>query len=401
MFSSAAKTILAGYLILFSAPMLAEGVVDIKPYLSTSLNYDDNVFRYSSPSQAKSAFGSSATSDLIKRLDLGATVNLRLSRQLVSISANVAESRYNRFDILDNTAKSYGLGWNWRLGNDVYGVLSANKREAIAGFNEIRSPVKNTRTTINQLASINWNYHTDWTLYASQETLNTENELVNFASLDRKDSVLETGLRFQNTLGTQIGLAYRVNESRYPNRSTLSIFGNESEQDSIALIAAWLPTPKTRISTRLSQVSIKYEDRPKRNFDGFSQRWDINHALTGKINLNASAYKEVSPIDDIESTYVQVAGASFSPTWNLSSKTSLRAGLGYEERDYLGSAGFLIFNNNENRNDTSKTASLSLLYTPTNKSLVQLQYLGEKRTSSIDNQGYEFNNLNLSYRYDF
>jgi hypothetical protein len=107
----------------------------------------------------------------------------------------------------------------------------------------------------------------------------------------------------------------------------------------------------------------------------------------------------VSPIDDIESTYVQTTGVSFSPSWSLTSKTSLRAGVGYEERDYLGSAGFSI--DDEDRNDTSKTANLSLLYTPTDKTLVQLQYLGEKRTSSIDNQGYEFNNLNLSFRYDF
>jgi exopolysaccharide biosynthesis operon protein EpsL len=397
------KNSTVGCLLLFSGLVFAEGIIDVNPYISPSLNYDDNVFRFSSPAQAQAAFATSATSDLIKRLDLGATINLRLSRQLVSLSASVSESRYGRFDILDNTAKSYGLGWNWRLGNDVYGVLSTNKREAIAGFNEIRNPVKNTRTTSSQLASIYWNYHPDWTVYASHEVADTENELINFSSLDRKDQVFETGLRFQNTLGTQVGLSYRVNESRYPNRAGLSqfFFGKQSEQESISVAAAWLPTPKTRISARFSQISIEYKDKPQRGYDGFGQRWDISHALTGKINLAASAYKEVAPIDDVESTYVQVTGVSFSPSWSLTSKISLRAGVGYEERDYLGSAADPIFNNNEDRNDISKTANLSLLYTPTDKTLVQLQYLGEKRTSSIDNQGYEFNNLNLSFRYDF
>lgn len=395
------KHIIFGCLFIIPTAIFAEGIIDIKPTISTSLNYDDNVFRFSSPTQARAAFGSSETSDLVKRLDLGATVNLRLSRQLLTLSANIGESRYNRFDILDNTAKSYSLGWNWRLGNDVYGVLNMNKREAIAGFNEVRSPVKNTRTTASQLASINWNYHPDWTLYASHEDVDTENELINFATIDRKDAIYETGLRFQNTLNTQLGIAYRVNESRYPNRTGFSqfLFGDESKQESIAVTAAWLPTPKTRISARLSQISIEYKDKSQRDFDGFSQRWDISHALTGKINLNASAYREVTPIDDIESTYVQVTGITFSPSWSLTSKTNLRAGLGYEERDYLGSAGFFI--SSDDRSDTSKTANISLVYAPTNKTLVQLQYLGEKRTSSIDNQGYEFNNLNISFRYDF
>lgn len=403
MIESLIKNITVACLLFYSNWLLAEGIIDIKPYISPSLNYDDNVFRFSSPAQAKAAFGSSTTSDLIKRLDLGATVNLRLSRQLISLSANVSESRYQRFDILDNTAKSYSLGWNWRLGSDIYGLLNASKREAIAGFNEIRSPIKNTRTTSNQLASINWNYHPDWTLYASYEDVNTENELVNFAALDREDAIFETGLRFQNTLNTQLGISYRVNESSYPNRTGFSqfLFGNESAQKSISVTAAWLPTAKTRVSTRLSQTSIEYKDKPKRDFDGFSQRWDISHALTGKINLITSAYREVAPIDDIESTYVQVTGVNFSPSWSLTSKTSLRAGLGYEERDYLGSGGFFIANNNEVRSDISKTASLSLIYTPTYKSLIQLQYLGEKRDSNINNQEYAFNNLNLSLRYDF
>jgi exopolysaccharide biosynthesis operon protein EpsL len=397
MFERSMKNITFGCLLFFPIPIFAEGIIDVKPTISTSLSYDDNVYRFSSPEQARATFGSSATSDLIKRLDLGATVNLRLSRQLLILSANVGESNYNRFDELDNTAKSYSLGWNWRLGNDVYGVLKASQREALAGFNEVRLPIKNTRTTASQFASINWNYHPDWTLYASGEKVDTENELINFVSLDRKDEIFETGLRFQNTLATQIGVSYRVNQSSYPNRTGFvqSFFGDESEQEVFSLTAAWLPTPKTRLSARLSQVAIEYKDNPQRDFDGFSQRWDINHALSGKLNLSASAYREIAPIDDIVSTYVQATGFNIGPAWNITSKVSLRTGFGYEERDYLGSADFF------DRSDESRTANLSLNYTPTLKSLVQLQYLGEKRTSSINNQGYEFNTINFSFRYDY
>ena len=383
-------------------PIFAEGIIDIKPSIGTSINYDDNVFRFSSPAQALATFGSTQTADTVKRLDLGATVNLRLSRQLLMLSANVTESRYNRFDLLDNTAKSLSLGWNWRLGNDVYGELLARKRQAISGFNDIKTPVKNLRTTNSLLAKINWDIHPDWTIYAAHEKNDTENEQANFSGLDREDVSIETGLQFQNSSNTQLSLAYRQTKASYPGRLGFQafLFGSEDKQKSILLTAAWQPSLKTFISTRLSQINIDYNTDVRDEFSGFNQRWDISYALTGKINLNASVYKEVSPIDDIVSTYVQATGASFNPSWRLSSKTSLLAGLSVEKIDFLGSANFFI-NDGDDRSDTSKIANLSLLYAPTNRSLVQLQYLGEIRSSSIDNQDFEFNNLNLSFKYDF
>lgn len=392
------------WLLCFASYVHAEGIIDVKPYVSPSITYDDNVFRFSSPNVANAAFGSPETSDVIKRLDVGADVNLRLSRQLVNLNVGISENKYNRFDLLDNTAKSAGLSWSWRLGNDVYGTLSKSKNESIAGFNEIRNPVKNTRIVDRQLASINWSIHPDWTLFASQEQVETENEIITFRSLDREDTISESGLRYQNTLGTQLSLSYRLVESDNPNRtgSSAFFFGNESKQKSLVATAAWLPSPKTRISTRLSQTSIDYKNRPQRAFSGFNQRWDIGHTLTSKITLNASAFKEVSPIDDIASTYVESTGVSFNPTWNLTSKLALRAGISYEDRDYLGSAvGAGIFFLGARRSDISKNASLGLMYFPTQKSLLQLQYLGEDRDSNIDIQSYRFNSISLTGRYIF
>ena len=101
-----ANKIPAWCLLLLSAPSFAEGMIDIKPYISTSVNYDDNVFRFSSPEQAKASLGSNNRSDYVKALNLGVDVNLRLSRQLVSLTANINKNKYSRFSNLDNTGKA-------------------------------------------------------------------------------------------------------------------------------------------------------------------------------------------------------------------------------------------------------------------------------------------------------
>lgn len=383
-------------LLTFSKPLFAEGIIDINPYVNGSFSYDDNIFRLSSSAK------DNESGDSVKSVQVGVNVNLRLSRQLVNLAANISENKYNRYDILNNTGKSYLLGWNWRLGNDFYGVLSLTQTEAIAGFNEIRSASKNLRTTKRELASINWNFHPDYTIFLSGEQFKTENELANFNALDRKDAAFETGLRYENTLGTQLGLSYRNTQSNFLNRSVdqKAFFGDESQQQAFTLSAAWLASNKTRLSTRLSTIKIEFKDKPQRDINGLNQRWDINHLLTTKLSINATAYRDVAPIDDIISTFVKTTGTGVNASWALTSKVTIQGGFGYEKRDYLGSAGFFT-TTDDDRNDESILANMSLRYLPTYKTTVQLQYQGEKRNSSIENQSFQFNNLNFIVRYDY
>jgi exopolysaccharide biosynthesis operon protein EpsL len=388
---------------LFPIPIsvMAEGIVDIKPYISAGVNYDDNIFRFSSPEQAKAALGTSDASDVMKRLELGVLVNLRLSRQLVSASLSQSENKFDRFDYLDNRGKDNSLRWDWRLGNKFYGELSASKNEAIAGFNETRSTVKNLRTVDRQLASINWNFKPDWTIYVSREHVEIDNESASSRVLNREDEITEGGIRFLSPLNTQLGLAYRVADATFPNRSgpVKLLFGDESSQKEAIVTAAWLPGFKTKISTRLSHVSLERNVSSERDFSGFSQRFGLDYQATDKVNLNLAAFQVVSPVDDVVSTYVKSKGVDISPTWNITSKVSLSGNLAYSENTYLGSAGISV--NSEERQDESTQAGLTLFYAPTQKSLVQLQYQGEKRTSNIVNGDYEFNNINFLVRYSF
>lgn len=380
---------------------MAEGIVDIKPYISASVNYDDNIFRFSSPEQAKASLGTSDASDVMKRLELGVLVNLRLSRQLISLSSSLSENKFDRFDYLDNRGKANSLRWDWRLGSNFYGELSASEIESIAGFNETRSAVKNLRTIGRQSASINWNFKPDWTIYASREHVELDNESAGSRVLNREDEITEGGIRFLSPLNTQLGLAYRIADATFPNRSgaVKLFFGDESSQKEAIVTAAWMPGPKTRISTRLSHVNLKRNISSGRDFSGFSQRFGLDYQVTDKVNFNLAAYQVVSPVDDVVSTYVKSKGVDISPTWNITSKVALSGNLAYSENTYLGSAG--ISTNSDERQDESTQAGLTLFYTPTQKSLVQLQYQGEKRTSNIVNGDYEFNNINFLVRYSF
>jgi outer membrane receptor protein involved in Fe transport len=124
----------------------------------------------------------------------------------------------------------------------------------------------------------------------------------------------------------------------------------------------------------------------------------LDYVPTVKLSFHLNAYRDVSPVDDVVTTYVRSTGLDINSTWNLTSKISIRSNLGYSELDYLGSASL---NSNIERVDHSTIVGASLLYTPSLKSIAQLQYQGEKRTSNIENLGYRFNNINFTFRYNF
>ena len=381
---------------------LAEGIVDIKPYVGVNTTYDDNIFRYSGPQQAKAATGSTAMSDTYVSAEAGVNVNLRLSRQLVSISAGINKNQFSRFTQLDNVGKSYGLAWSWRLGNDLSGEIGASENSAISSFNEFTNKTRNIRTAKRQFVSANWQFQPSWTARVNAEQTQSENGNKAFNNLDRESDVFGAGIRYDNPSNTQLSLDYRITNSIYPNRAgtIFSQLGNESTQEEWIAAAAWQPTGKTRMSVNVSQVSLDYKNTSRQGFSGLSEIFSLDYLFSAKTSLNLSAYQQISANDDLVSSYVQSTGFTISPTYNFSEKLNFKASFGLVSRDSLGNAG-LVASNVESRLDKYKNASISLSYLPTDKSLVQVTYLGERRRTNIVDQDYDFNTFNMYLRYNF
>jgi exopolysaccharide biosynthesis operon protein EpsL len=395
------KKIPAWYCLFFSSSLLADGIFTLNPYVSSSISYDDNLYRFSSSEQAIAVLGTDVQSDIIKRLDLGLQANLQLSRQMLTLSTNMNESKFNRNSNLNNTGKANSLRWDWRIASKLHGELSTGITEALSGFNEIRNTGKNIRTNIRKIASVNWDIHPDLSIYTSREYNDLENDLQTTRVLNRSDMISQSGVRYRNAQNTSLELAYRTMDSSFDDRTglVLATLGGESNQKEYVFNIAWSPSDKTQFSTNLSKVSLKRPNSQLSDFSGFNQRWNLGYSFSEKLNLGFSAYRNLLPVDDVVSTFVKVAGYSFSPTWRITSKLNLTSNLSMEKRDYIDSAAFL--SSGQDRDDESLQAGASLQYFPTEHFFMQVQYTGEKRTSNNINSAYQFNNLNLSLRYNF
>ncbi|MDX1915349.1 MAG: outer membrane beta-barrel protein [Methylophilus sp.] len=407
-------------------------MLDLKPYVYTNVTYDDNLFRYASEAEAK-ANGITNRSDVQKTLGAGLSANLRLSRQLLSASVNLSENKFDRYSSLDNTGKSMSLAWNWRVGSDLYGVISASESESISSFSDTKDTARNLKKYTKERASINWSFMPSWTVYGTADLSDLENERVSQKSLDREDEAYEVGVNYNNPLGTQAGLFFRVADSQYPNRANTDVevnlgsgifgtvfgtyplsevYGSKAKNKQYGVNLAWLPTHKVRLSSRISFVDFETNVQTKaiasglplpyiqsftiksRDFTGVNQRWDLAYTLSSKTNVGLTAYDEISQVDSLQTLSVKNRGIGASLNWSITSKVGFKSGFTFDKRDYQGDAGI-------DNNDKSIGLNLGLTYLPTNKSMIQLEYQGGKRDANISTNDYQFNSINFLAQYNF
>lgn len=398
------KMVTAALMMVAGLPVHAEGIVDIKPYVGTSLTYDDNVFRFSNTDQAEAAFGSSKISDIITRAEVGVNVDLRLSRQLISLTSNIKKNRYNHFKQLDNTGESFGIEWDWSYGSKLFGAIGATRSKALTSFDDLRVASGNIRNATRSYASINWQLHPNWLASLKGSTSNTKNSNVNFFGINAENNVVQAGIQYLSPKLTQVSISYRQIDTDFEDRTNLGsliLFGDKLRKKEVLLSGAWRPTPKLAFSSKLTHFKLNYNNAdfnvlPQRSVDGVNKRVNISYAASAKTTLSISAFSELYELQDTLSTYVDVTGLTFNPSWRASEKVNITGNFQIDKRDFLGSTVF----GSRDRIDRSRNASVNVIYLPTTKTFVQLSYSKGKRTSNNDFFEFQYNLLSLNFRYN-
>lgn len=389
-------------LLMASSSLHAEGMFDIKPYVAATATYDDNVFRLTDKNEARALLGNEAMGDTSRVLEAGVDVDWKISAQHLRLGLNADQNRYDRFGFLDNDGHNLSLAWDWSLGNHLAGRISTSENLAMAGFNEVNNTSLNERTTTQRLYSLNWNFHPSWRLHLQRDEIQQENGLATFRSSDREDIAHEASMQYTSAAGNVVVLSVRQTDSEYPFRDSFAafFFGNSNQQRDMALNVVWLPSGKTRLNGRIARIERTYKELSQRNVEAMAGRLEATWVPTGKTSLVMSFVHDIYAVDDIAATYVQSDAVSIAPTWAPTSKLTVQARASFEKRGYQGDPGFLL-GARPQREDTLKTAGLTVSYTPYEKIQAQLSWQKQSRTSSTAGSGYDANTLNFNVRVNF
>lgn len=286
--------------------------------------YDSNVFRLSDKQENRSTLRYGQKSDSSVTAGVGAIAELPVSRQLVYARANLSYSRYFTFDELNNSAWDLGLGWNWVVGNQWKGNLSASTTRALSSFDDVRVSVVDTVKTDRFDWSANYQLLSNWSLLANAGYIQERHDVRKYQ--DANNRSIGGGVSYVSDRGLNITLRHSWSKHAY-------------EQDLI------IPASLRGYSTQDTRL-------------GFS--WPVTEKFVANMNFGYNQSK--SDFDGRKST--RPVG-SFDLVWKVTPKTTLRTGAGQN---------FDVFGSSFVGRDLERTAYIAADWRVTDKSKFTAQY---------------------------
>ena len=378
-------------LLAISPVSVSFAVVDkFEPYVFTKVLYDSNLFRRSSNEE----------SDTIWHLGAGFESDLKLSRQHLVLDLELDRSLYNANDQLDNTRIDGRAAWEWQVGNLWSGNLGYDYDKRLTSFTERLITDKDMRTTQTGFFDAGYQIHPDWRLVVGADAIDVSYQ--ERTQLDRRTNSGLLEVQYQNTLNTRVGVRgkYSTNELDDTEIGGTSI-SNDYDVTALSGVFYWEGSAKSALELLLGYTDISYDQLSERDFDGVSGRFIYNWKVTGKTKLDIDAWREPSTLNDEIQGYVLSQGVSIRPTWNATTKISVRGVLSYENDDFKARNDVLDALGQEKRKDDNWLIGIRGNWEPRRFIDVSVGYRYRDRNSTIDVRDFKDHQVDAKVQLNF
>jgi len=377
------------------SPALALWGDRLKLYAQENVVYDSNIFRLSDA--RASALGIGEKSDTYYVTTVGLNLNVPVSRQRFRAGLALNESRFDRYQQLNFGGHDASAVWLWQLGNDLSGDLGYTSTKTLASFTNVLTIVPSIMEAERAFASANYLLTPRWRIGAAlderQRRYSDPARQVN--NLDATG--FDASLTYLTPRGNSIGLAYRVEEGRFPSGSVP--VDNAYTQETATVVVDWTVTPASHLNYRAGVVSRKYDQQvpgfPNRDFDGLTARLVYDWRPTRRFTLTGIVLREISPVEDIETSFVNIKGLAVRAVWAITEKTTLSATLDSSRRNYRGDPTV------PQRDDDVNSAALAVTWQALRNVQVAATLQHERRTSNLVGIDYKFTQAGVRARIGF
>ncbi|HET9580630.1 MAG TPA: XrtB/PEP-CTERM-associated polysaccharide biosynthesis outer membrane protein EpsL [Usitatibacter sp.] len=366
-------------------------------FADETVTHDSNIFRLSRNVDPRS-LGADQRGDWSYSTSLGFNLDVPVSLQRFQLGYTWSDIRYDHFKDLDHHAHVGRAAWLWQVRKELSGDLGYADTQNLATFTNIQATtpdvVKVRQAWFNgaYLVTPSWRVHTAllWGEAEHSDPFRRINDL-------RAESA-EAGLSYVTPQENRVGVAARTERGRNPNHFVVSgtDFNNDYRQNGLGVQGRWVVTGHSRFDGRADYVRREYDQFPQRDYSGPTARATYTWTPTGKTTIATSIYRDIAPLEDIQSSFVLVTGVTVRPQWDVTSKVSVRGDLEYAKWDFHGDP--LIGNSFQHR---VRTAGVGLIYKPTTKIMLQGSYTHEVRTSTLATGDYKVDTALLEARVGF
>lgn len=350
------------------------------------VRHEDNLFR------APDIAGVPKRSDTASTVNAGLRIDKSYSMQRFQVDASATRYSYANNSFLDFTGVDYRAAWLWHLTPRISGTLSADRTEALVNFSDFRyTGATRPSTQINQRRAFTVDgwlggaWHVVGGVF--QMTSTNDSQFTEVGSYTQNG--VEAGMRYVSRADNILTLVQRESTGDYEGRQLdLRLLDTGFKQSETEARLQWRLTGHSSIDARLGHLERRHDNFGQRDYSGMVGRFDYLWTPTGKLQIRASAARNLFSFQEFANSYYVADTLSLVPTWSLTAKSSLYARLDHTKRDYRGavdsSAGPL-------REDTIKAAQLGANWQANRNIVVRAHLTHERRESTLANYDYKAN----------
>jgi len=365
--------------------------------LSHAVTYDDNLFRLDRNESPVPTFGKSQKWELINATTYGVNVSKQYSLQRFQFDVSQTSYRYQNYNFLNFDGVNYDIQWNWSVTPYLKGNLVFDRKElpnTFANISSINPLSTNTRTVKNNRFDVDWSPYGNWHLLGAISDLmvTTDNSAPGQDNLDFsfEQKSLRTGLRYELSSGSRVEYGASTSDGKYGdsnfNPTLVSDRGyTEKRQE---FLFRWVLSAKSKVDMNASYIDRNNDNFSQRDVSGWIGNVNYEWDVTAKTRLNLIAASDLYPTQATTYTYARQYLLAIRPVWSVTPKVSVRGDLSYRDRSYNG---FAPTPSATDREETSKTASISLNWAPRRYVTFGVMLKRETRDSNITNADFVSN----------
>ena len=375
----------------------------IEVFADETMTWDSNVFRLSKNIDSQALLGTSDKGDYFNVHSLGATLDVPYSLQRFQAGYTWFATRYHDFKQLDFDGHNARANWLWAITPHLTGDMGYTDSVSLANFAVFRGTQRDLVTARQGYVNGTFAPTPSYLLFAGVTRSEREHDDPLRKINDLESNAAEVRASYVNAADNRIGISYRYEKGKQPDQVVLDLpFDNAYKQSSVGVVGRWVVTGHSTIDGRADYVRRDYEQFSERDYSGPSFRGTWTWTPTGKTTIISTLYREIAPLDDIQTAFVLTQGVTIRPRWDVTSKIAVMGTLDFSKWDYRSALPVSTPGApSGNYTHRIRTGGVSAVWRPYRHVLLQAGVLREVRTSSQFAADYEVNVLSLEGRIGF
>ena len=374
-------------------------------YADETMTWDSNVFRLSRDLDTNAVTGQGSRGDRFNVHSLGATLDLPYSLQRFQAGYRWFATRYHRFSQLDFDGHDARANWLWAITPELTGDAGYLDSTSLANFAIFGGTNKDLVTARQAYVNGTWAPTPSYQLFGGFTRNEREHSDAPRKVNDLESNAAEVRLSYVNAAENRVGVSFRREKGHSPQSIFQGVpFDNAYTQDSAGVVTRWTLSGLSRLDGRVDYVHRKYDQFAQRDYKGPSFRVTHTWTPTGKLTFVTTGYREIAPLDDVQTAFVKTTGITFRPRWDVTYKISVQGSFDYSRWDYAPvfpvalPGGGVQAGSYQHR---YRTGGLTVAWRPYTHVLFQAGVLRDVRTSTLFAGDYVANVATLEARIGF